>query len=338
MKTIRLKQPGQFEWLDLEQQLTLQENEALVKVHRIGVCGTDIHAYAGKQPFFSYPRILGHELGVEVIEVPENSFAIHPGDFCAVEPYLNCGKCSACQRNKPNCCENIQVMGVHTDGGMREYVKVPIHKLHPSKKLSLEQLALVETLGIGAHAVSRAGVSSEDVVLVIGAGPIGLSAIEFVKIAGAEVVVMDISEDRLGFCRQVLGVQNTVNASYEPVEQLKSVLGGELPTVVLDATGNPKSMMGAFEYVAFGGRMVYVGLFQGDITFHDPYFHKKELTLMGSRNALPQDFKNIIGWMEEGRLDTRPWITHQASFEDTLQAFPAWTQPANNVIKAMICL
>jgi 2-desacetyl-2-hydroxyethyl bacteriochlorophyllide A dehydrogenase len=308
----------------------------LVKVHRIGICGTDLHAYRGKQPFFTYPRILGHELGVEVLAVSGPDHALQAGDFCSVEPYLNCGVCMACRRGKPNCCLNLQVLGVHTDGGMREFLKVPAQKLHKSSKLGPEQLALVETLGIGAHAVKRGSVEADDTVLVIGAGPIGLAVTQFAQLAGATVAVMDQHPGRLAFCREQMGVKHTVEAGSEPLPQVLAVFGGDLPTVVLDATGNAQSMMTAFHYVAHGGRLVYVGLFQGDVTFADPLFHRKELTLLASRNATPADFTTIIRLMEEDQLDTTPWITHRIGFDRLAGTFPDLLRPESGVLKAMV--
>jgi len=313
MKSIILTEPGRLNLLSSSPPPSVTPTEALVRVHRIGVCGTDIHAFAGRQPFFSYPRILGHELGVEVLEVGADVTNVVPGDRCAVEPYLNCRTCVACRRGKPNCCSALLVMGVHADGGMREAFTLPARKLHPSAKLTLDQMALVETLGIGAHAVGRAHIQSGEFVLVIGAGPIGLATIQFAVEAGAQVIALDVNEERLAFCREQMGVAFTVNAVDESVmDRLAEITGGDLPTAVFDATGNSKSMMGAFEYVAHGGRLIFVGLFQGDVTFNDPNFHKRELTLLSSRNALPEDFTLIIGLIEAGRIDTTPWITHRA--------------------------
>ena len=338
MKTIRLEQPGRFALLSSDEPASsLQPNEALVRVRRIGVCGTDIHAFNGNQPFFSYPRILGHELGVEVVAVGSESQQVHPGDHCSVEPYLNCGHCIACRRGKTNCCVSLQVLGVHTDGGMRESLVVPSSKLHPSTHLTLDQLALIETLAIGCHAVDRAGVEAGEFVLVIGAGPIGLTVVQFALEAGAEVIVLDINPQRLAFCREQLGVTHLVDASVDhPLEALKQITSGDLPTAVFDATGNPKSMMSAFAYPANGGRLVFVGLFQGEVTFDDPNFHRRELTVLSSRNARSADFTRIIGLVENSRINTAPWITHRAKFADTVAEFPRWTKQETGVIKAMI--
>lgn len=339
MKTLILETPGKLVAADTAHPGRPAAGQALVRVHRVGVCGTDIHAFNGKQPFFSYPRILGHELGVEVLAVGEGVTNVRVGDRCAVEPYLNCGKCVACRRGKPNCCTGLQVLGVHTDGGHREEILVPAAKLHSSQKLGYDQLALVETLGIGAHAVERAQLSAGEIVAVIGAGPIGLSAIQFALAAGARVIVIDVNEGRLAFCRDRLGIAaaDLIDArSADIVAKLKELTDGDLPTAVFDATGNPKSMMGSFEFLAHGGRLVFIGLFPGDVTFNDPNFHRRELTLMGSRNARPEDFGKIIALIEAGQVDTTPWITHRASIADVPAVFESWTKPETGVLKAVI--
>lgn len=337
MKTIQLEEPGRLVSLSTEFPAPPRPGEALVQVHCIGVCGTDIHAFFGKQPFFSYPRILGHELGVEVLEVGDGITNVKPGDRCSVEPYNHCEKCIACRRGKPNCCTGIKVLGVHIDGGMREQFCLPAHKLHPSATLTFDQLALVETLAIGSHALERAQVESGEFVLVIGAGPIGLATMQFAVEKAAQVIVLDINDARIEFCKRQLGVPHAINGAKEnALDALKRITSNDLPTAVFDATGNSKSMMGAFEYPAHGGRMVFIGLFQGDVTFNDPTFHRRELTLMGSRNAQPGDFTKIIRLIEAGRIDTTPWITHRASFDDAVAEFAVWTKPETGVIKAMI--
>jgi 2-desacetyl-2-hydroxyethyl bacteriochlorophyllide A dehydrogenase len=316
---IVLEQPGRFAVVNRPEPVAVAE-EVLVRIHRIGVCGTDLHAFAGRQPFFNYPRVLGHELGVEVVH-PGNASGLKPGDRCAIEPYLNCGRCSACRRGKTNCCVDLQVLGVHIDGGMQPLLAVPAHKLHPSSGLDYEQLALVEMLAIGAHAVERAAIQADDFVLVIGAGPIGMSVIQFALLSGATLAVMDISERRLDFSRRQFGVKNTL-APVEAPTRLKEIGGGERPTVIFDATGNAKSMASTFELAEHGGRIVFVGLFQGDVTFNDPNFHRRELTVSSSRNALGSTFREIITLAESGQIDTRPWITHHFTLEETPITFP----------------
>ncbi len=337
MKTLTLLEPGKLVAGESPEPGLPPAGSALVAIRRIGVCGTDIHAYSGRQPFFSYPRILGHELGVEILALGSNESGLAVGDRCAVEPYLNCGSCVACRRGKPNCCTRLQVLGVHVDGGHRERIEVPLAKLHRSDRLTLDQLALVETLGIGAHAVDRAAVAAGETVLVIGTGPIGLAVIQFAMAAGARVVAMDVNEARLAFCRDTLGVTETLLAGgLEVVAELSRLTDGDLPTAVFDATGNPKSMLASFDYPAHGGRLVFVGLFQGEVSFNDPGFHQRELTLLSSRNSRPEDFTRIIGLIESGQVDTTPWISHRASFEEVPERFPEWVKPDSGVLKAMI--
>ena len=338
MKAIRLEKPGQFETVNLEEPARPGPGEALVQVHRVGICGSDISGYLGKMPFFSYPRIPGHELGVEVLEVGAGVSNVKAGDRCSVEPYINCQQCSACLRGRGNCCRNLKVLGVHTDGGMRPRFVVPARKLHPSAKLALEQLALVETLAIGCHAVDRGSAEKDEHALVIGAGPIGLSIIEFLKLAGSHVTVLDMNEKRLAFCKKTMGVHHTIRVGGEGSEmkQLEQITDGALPTLVIDATGNPKAMSNAFNYVGHTGRLVFVGIVTTEISFPDPLLHAREMTLLASRNALPGDFDRIIKLIEDGRIDTRPWITHRTNFESLVEDFPSFTKPETGVIKAMV--
>ncbi len=338
MRTIQLNKPGHFERIETDLPAKPNAGEVSVQVRRIGICGTDLHAFKGNQPFFTYPRILGHELGVEIAAIGDGVEGFKLGDRCAVEPYLNCGVCIACRRGKTNCCASLKVLGVHTDGGMRELINVPAHKLHKSDTLSLEQLALVETLGIGAHAVQRSAVEKGEFAMVIGAGPIGLSVMQFAVAAGAKVIAMDVNENRLAFCRKQMGVPFIIHASEEEaaISTLGELTDGDMPTLVLDATGHPGSMAKAFKYVAPGGKFVFVGLYQGDYTFNDPDFHRRELTLLATRNSTSQDFRHIISLMERGVIDTTPWITHRAEFDDMPAQFPDWLIPETGVIKAMV--
>ena len=337
MKAIILEKPGQFKYAETNLDEYLQPDEALLKVHQIGICGTDYHAYQGNQPFFSYPRILGHELGVEVIKVGDDVTNVKAGDRCSIEPYQNQINDQAVRRGYTNCGEQVSVFGVHEDGGMREYIKIRSKYLHKSEQLTYEQLALIEPLGIGCHAVNRAQIQKADYVLVIGAGPIGLATLQFAVLTGARTIAMDINEDRLNFAADLLNLAGTVVAGKDnTVEQIQAQFGGDLPTVVLDATGNRHSMAKTLEYTAPAGKIVFIGLFQGDFSFHDPYFHKKELTIMASRNALSSDFTQIISMMEAGKINTDAWITHRSNFEEMVGKFDEWLKPESKVIKAMV--
>jgi 2-desacetyl-2-hydroxyethyl bacteriochlorophyllide A dehydrogenase len=339
MKALLLEKPQSWKRIDIAEPVAPGPGEALLRVHRIGICGTDISGYLGKMPFFSYPRIPGHELGVEVLAVGDDVTNVKPGDRCSVEPYLNCGQCYTCRRGHTNCCETNKTLGVMCDGGMTERIILPARKLHPSAKLSFEQLALVETLAIGCHAVNRGHPKSEEHVLVIGAGPIGLSAIEFAKLAAKKTIVMDMNEQRLAFVREKMGVPDTIMAKGDGAElkRLEELTNGQLADVVIDATGSNKSMAQALNYCAFKGRLVYVGITQAEISIpHAPALHRRELDILASRNALPGDFTRIIQLIEDGKIDTRPWITHHASFDGMIEAFESWTLPETGVIKAIV--
>ncbi|HYE29849.1 MAG TPA: zinc-binding alcohol dehydrogenase family protein [Methylomirabilota bacterium] len=339
MKALQLERPEHWRQIDIAEPVPPGPGDALVRVHNVGICGTDISGYLGKMPFFSYPRIPGHELGVEVVALGEGVTNVRVGDRCAIEAYLNCQQCYACQRGHTNCCENNQTLGVHCDGGLRPFFTIPARKLHASKKLSFEQLALVETLAIGCHAINRGAAKPSENVLVIGAGPIGLSVIEFAKLSGARTIVMDMNQQRLDFCRNVMGVQTTILAKGDgaEMEALRKATNGQMPDLVVDATGSNKSMGHALNYCAFAGRLVYVGITQQEISFlHAPVLHRRELTIMASRNAVASEFKRIISAIEDGQLNTDPWITHRTTFDELIARFPSYTKPETGVIKAMV--
>lgn len=339
MQALLLEQPRVFRFIDMPEPAAPQAGEAVVRVHAVGICGTDYGGYLGKMPFFSYPRIPGHELGVEVVAVGPGVVDVKPGDRCCVEPYINCQACSSCRRGLTNCCEHHQTLGVHCDGGLRPLFTVPARKLHHSPGLSHAQNALVETLAIGCHAVDRGGPQPGETVLVIGAGPIGLSVIEFAKLSGARVIVMDMVPGRLEFVRDRMGVADTLVARGDASDEqaIAALTDGSMCNVVVDATGSAASMANALKLCSFGGRLVYVGITQSDVVLpHAPVLHRRELTILASRNALSRDFSRIIGLIEAGTIDTGPWITHQVPFADTCDLFPRLLEPDSGVIKAVI--
>jgi alcohol dehydrogenase len=341
MKALQLRNPQDWQTIEIAEPTPPGPGEALLRVHRVGVCGTDISGYLGKMPFFSYPRIPGHELGVEVLAVGEGVTNVRPGDRCSVEPYLNCQQCYTCRRGFSNCCEFNRTLGVMCDGGLTSRIVLPARKLHVANGLSLEQCALVETLAIGCRAVDRANVQPGENVLIIGAGPIGLSALEFVRLAGARPLVMDLSPGRLAFVRDVLGVPDVFQPTNDEADfrTLAALTADQRADVVIDATGSNRSMVRALEFAACTGRIVFVGITQTPLELpHAPVLHKRELSLLASRNALPRDFTRIISLIEQGKIDTRPWITHHAPFDAVPTIFPEWIKPETGVIKAVIHL
>jgi 2-desacetyl-2-hydroxyethyl bacteriochlorophyllide A dehydrogenase len=335
MKAIVCEKPNHFKIIETEKPV-LRGGEALITIKRIGICGTDIHAYKGNQPFFTYPRILGHELSGIIEDVKENDSGLRKGDQVAIVPYMYCGKCIACRTGKTNCCTEMNVIGVHRDGGMCETLVVPVTHLIKTDGISLDEAAMLEPMSIGAHAVRRSSIKKGDQVVVVGAGPIGLGVMAFAKYRGAYVIAMDTNDERLAFCRSFANVDEIVNAKNDPIQQLLELTHEDLPSTVFDATGNKQSMNQAFQYVAHGGTLVYVGLVKGDITFHDPDFHKKELTLMGSRNATKEDFSNVMEAVKSSRIVLESLITHRCSFNEMAEKFDSWLLPESNVIKAMV--
>lgn len=339
MKSVVLVEPNRLELRETPMP-SPQADRALVRVRRIGICGTDLHAFQGHQPYFSYPRILGHEIAAEIVEIgaeiSTNRDGLKNGDLCVVLPYLSDGTCIACRQGKTNCCVNLQVLGVHVDGGMREYLSVPLQNLVPAPDLTLEQMALVENQSVGAHAVRRAQLAPDEWVLVIGAGPIGIGVMQFARVSGANVIALDVSARRLDFCRRELGIEHTINVNDNPRAQIQALTRGDFPTAVFEATGNARAMIGAFDYVANGGRLVFVSIVQSDITFSDPDFHRREMTLMGSRNATRADFEHVIQSIATGKIVTDPLTTHQVSFDRVTGEFARWLDPEAGVIKAMV--
>ncbi|MCH6267301.1 MULTISPECIES: zinc-binding alcohol dehydrogenase family protein [Neobacillus] len=337
MKSIVCEEPFKFVMKDAEIP-TINEGEALIRIRRIGICGTDFHAYRGRQPFFTYPRILGHELSGEVVEVPTNEAGFKVGDYVAIIPYLECGKCVACRSGKTNCCTELKLFGVHIDGGMQEYLAVPISHLMKTNEITLEQAATVECLGIGAHAVRRAEIQKGDLAVVIGAGPIGLGVMKFAKLAGAKVIAVDMNQQRLDFCREWADVDFTVNASDDALEQINEITNGDMANLVFDVTGNVNSMNNSYTYASSGGRLLFVGLVQADFTLPDPEFHRKELTLLSSRNATREDLEYVAKTIKQGYINTDQFITSKTSFGEINDKFEMLMAPESKTIKAMITL
>ena len=322
MRQLMIKEPFQMIQREVDKPSIKGSHDVLLKITHIGVCGTDTHAFAGEQPFFSYPRVLGHELAAIIEEVGEAVKEVHIGDSATVIPYIHCGECVACRRGQTNCCKSLKVLGVHMDGGMGEYIVVDESIVITDNAVSGDQLAIVEPLAIGAHAVRRSELTEKDTVLVIGAGPIGLGVARFAKLRGAKTVIMDLNEDRLKEGQAWTEVDDVIVVNNEVMAQLHEKFNGELPTVVFDATGNQKSMETSFKYVENSGTLVFIGLMKKTITFDDPEFHSKELTLKSSRNATLEDFETVINYMQSGHIK-QGYVTKKIAFDDAISYFEA---------------
>lgn len=300
----------------------------------MGICGTDYHIYEGKHPFLQYPRVMGHELGVEVVEAPAGS-DIRPGQIFAVNPYLSCGHCIACRRGKPNCCVRISVLGVHQDGGMGNLLSIPPGNLIAADGLTLDQCAAVEFLAIGAHAVRRGGVTQGDRVLVVGGGPIGLGVAIFAKRAGGAVAVLDREAERAQSAADIVDVQ-AFTGDEAGLAAMAAFAANEGYDVVFDATGSPRAMEQGFDHVAHGGRYVLVSVVKEPITFMDPDFHRKEMALLGSRNATAQDFETVVAAIKDGSAAVDKLITHRTDLAGAVGDLPRWATQKTGLIKAII--
>lgn len=336
MKALICERPGQLALISRPAPARAAD-EVLVRIRHVGICGTDFHIFAGKHPFLDYPRVMGHELSGEVVEAPSGS-DLRAGDPVYIVPYLSCGACQACAIGLSNACCNIRVLGVHSDGGMAELVSVPAGNVVPTGDIALRDAAMIEFLAIGAHGVKRGAVSDRDRVLVTGAGPIGMSAAIFAKARGAHVTVMDMRADRLGFAESGLGVDATLIADAGAEDEARRLTDGAWFDVVIDATGAAPPIERGFGFLAHGARYVLLSVVRQDITFSDPEFHKREATLIASRNAQPDDFAEVVAQMRAGRVPTRALNTHRGALDDGVALFQDWSRPEAGVIKAILDL
>ncbi|WP_431125945.1 zinc-binding alcohol dehydrogenase family protein [Flagellimonas flava] len=333
MHYIVCEKPGQFALKEKGVPVP-KKNEALLKIKSVGICGTDLHAYAGNQAFFTYPRILGHELSAEVLEIGVNSKNIKVGDTVGVMPYLSCGKCIACINGKSNCCISINVLGVHTDGGMQEQIVVPSDILLPVGGLTDDEVTIIEPLAIAAHALRRAQIRSGETIAVMGCGPIGIGILKQAQIMGAKVIAMDINEGRLQYVKNTIGCDYAINASQDPLAKIEAITNGNLCTAVFDATGAKFPLEKGPEYMAHGGRFVLVGLSKGELTYNHPKIHAKEATIMCSRNATLEDFEQVINIMDQ--FPTASFVTHKVHYTEMIANFDHWLDPEYGTIKAVV--
>ncbi len=335
MKYIVCEKPGQF-LLKEKGEPIRKAREALLKINKVGICGTDIHAYGGNQAFFSYPRILGHELAAQVLEIDSNPQGIKPGDNVVIMPYISCNKCVACRQGKRNCCTSIQVLGVHSDGGMQERITFPVELLLPGNDLTDNQMAVVEPLAIGAHAIRRANLKAGETIVVIGCGPIGIGILKLAQIAGAKTIAIDMNEQRLHYAKEKIGVNHVVLGGTDAIESVKTITHGDLAQTVFDASGHKGALESGPNYMSHGGKFVLVGLSKGGLTFHHPSLHAKEASVLCSRNATLEDFEHVISILKTGEFPIDSFITHEVRFEDMISNFDTWTNPESGVIKAMV--
>jgi len=329
MKTVILEQPGRFTLADTAPPPRPGPDEVLVRILTVGICGTDLHAFEGTQPFFTYPRILGHELAVEVLECGDAVGDLKAGDRCAVNPYMTCGECAACIRGRTNCCAKMRVIGVHADGGMRDRILLPAKQVYRCATLPTVQIPLVETLGVGIHAVGRAAPQPGDRTIVAGAGPIGLSVIEFLRLAGCDIGLIEKMPERLEFASRHHNLKRYYPSHDEARQEAPS-------TFVFDCTGDRGSMESAIHLLQQGGTLTFVGLINDKISLFDPDLHRREATILASRNSTPAEHHRVLDLMESKRIDVSAWPTEYSSPEAMENRFPLWLRRQAGVVKSIV--
>ncbi|WP_335944175.1 zinc-binding alcohol dehydrogenase family protein [Pseudomonas sp. G166] len=334
MLTVICNEPGSLSTIERDKP-PRKPGEILIRVKRVGVCGTDLHIFTGNQPYLEYPRVMGHEFS-GLVEETDSASDLIIGDVVYVMPYLSCGTCIACRQGKTNCCTRIQVLGVHCDGAFTEYLSVPHQFVHKAVGVSLDQAAMIEFLSIGAHAVRRSNVQTGKRALIVGTGPIGMAAAIFASLRGAQVTVLDTREDRLSFCRQHLNIHAAVQIGEGDKQALAELTEGDFFDVVFDATGNARAMERGFEFIAHGGTYVMISVVRDSITFSDPEFHKREATLMGSRNATQEDFRHVEECLRNGLIPDAALNTHRLTLSDVAHSFSTLLDPKQGVVKAII--
>ncbi len=332
MPALRVDEPGRIVLTQVPRLEEAPPGWVLVDVAAAGICGTDYHIFEGKHPFLAYPRVIGHELSGRIAADAEGFRA---GTLVTINPYIACGRCRACRRGKPNCCVAIEVLGVHRDGGITGRIAVPAGNLYAADGLTPAEAAMIEFLAIGAHAVRRSRTGPGERAIVVGAGPIGLGTALFAREAGAEVHLLDLSPQRLAMARERFGFESSFQPSAKGAAAMAAT-GGEGFDVVFDATGNAASIENCFPLVAHGGSLVLVSVVKGDIRFSDAEFHKREMSIIGSRNATAEDFDTVRRAFAEKRIDAARLHTDTASLAEAAERLPAWAADRDGVIKAIV--
>ena len=310
--------------------------EVRLRLGIVGYCGSDLSTYRGANPLVSYPRIPGHELGGVIDAVGRDVSGWAVGQRALVVPYTNCGTCSACRQGRFNTCRHNQTLGVQRDGGLADYLVVPAAKLLTSPKLSLPELALVEPLTVGFHAVDRGAVAARDTVAVFGCGAIGLGAIAGAAARGARVIAIDVDDAKLATGRAA-GAQLTLNSRVQPLhETLQQLTHGDGPEVLIEAAGRAETFRACVEESCFAGRVVYIGYAAAPVEYATKLFVQRELDIRGSRNATPADFQAVVRLLESGTFPVSTMITHRAPFSEAGAAMAMWNAEPARVTKIQI--
>ncbi|HOS44912.1 MAG TPA: zinc-binding alcohol dehydrogenase family protein [Paludibacter sp.] len=335
MKTIQITDPGKVRLIETTKP-RLKPGHVLLKVAYVGFCGSDLNTFKGLNPLVQLPIVPGHEIGAIIEEVAEDVLNLKPGMHATVNPYTSCGQCAACLNGRSNACEFNQTLGVQRDGAMSEFILVPWQNVIADDSLSVREFALVEPMSVGFHAVSRANVTDEDTVMVIGCGMIGVGAIVRAALRGAQVIAVDIDDNKLSLAKR-LGAKHVINSSAESLSnRVSEITGGRGAHVVIEAVGRPESYLSAISEVSYTGRVVYIGYAKEKIPFDTQFFVKKELDIRGSRNAMPNDFKAVVKYMKRGACPVDELITAVYSPEEAQTALENWAANPGEVFRILI--
>ena len=333
MKAIVLEEPGRAAMKEVKEP-QVGADEVLLQVRMVGLCGSDLNSYRGRNPLVSYPRIPGHEISATVVD-PGSHKEWEQGTPVTLSPYKACGRCAACERGRPNACRDNQTLGVQRDGALTELIAAPAAKLFRAS-LSLKELCLVEPLTVGFHAVGRGRVTAEDTVAVFGCGGVGLGAVSGTAFRGARVIGIDLDDEKLETARKA-GAAEAINSKTGDVHaQLMELTNGRGPDVVIEAIGLPATYRAAVEEVAYAGRVVYIGWAKEQVAYETKPFVHKELDILGSRNAMPEDFRSVISMLEAKRFPVEAAVTHMVPFEETPKILEEWNREPERFTKIMI--
>jgi threonine dehydrogenase-like Zn-dependent dehydrogenase len=334
VKALVLQKPGHASVETIPEPQAKPE-EVLLKVRMVGFCGSDLNSFRGLNPLVTFPRIPGHEVSATVIQSGDSSLAV--GTDVALSPYTSCGQCAACRRGRPNACKNNQTLGVQRDGALTEFIVMPREKLYPAK-LRLKELCLVEPLTVGFHAVARGRVAADDTVAVFGCGGVGLGAVAGASARGARIICIDVDDEKLELA-QAAGGSHRINSLRELLhDRLLEITGGRGPDVVIEAIGSPGTFRAAVEEAAFTGRVVYIGYAKEQVSYETRLFVQKELDILGSRNALPEDFATVIKHLEAGKFPVDRAVSRIVSLEESAEALRSWSENPSRFKKIMVSL
>jgi threonine dehydrogenase-like Zn-dependent dehydrogenase len=342
MRAIVIQSPGTATVTSIPEPIA-EPGKILLRVRMIGLCGSDLNTFRGSNPMVSFPRIPGHEIaativgGLDGIDGVGNVSGLSPGMNVTLSPYTSCGKCASCLRGRGNACAFNETLGVQRDGGLTEFISIPPEKIYPAD-LSLTELCLVEPLTVGFHAVARGRVTARDTVAIFGCGGVGLGAIAASSFAGATTIAIDVEDEKLNIARKA-GASHVINTSRASLHsQLRELTSGHGPDVIIEAVGRPETFRAAIEEVAFTGRVVYIGYAKEPVAYETKLFVQKELDILGSRNALPEDFRGVIQMLKDGKFPVSEAVSSIIPLEKVPSVFTEWSEKPGKFTKIMVNL